>query len=664
MTISPSVEYRYFVTDILSNKIISEVPFKSVSYGRANRRAGEFSGNIPFIEATKGLNLYEATMPGKTAIYVMRNEVCVWGGIIWRRSYDAISRTLEVGAAEFVSYFYHRNIWQTLQYGSDFFGISSYEISSGVATITTELAHPFVVGDKVAITFSNPAVDGNQTITAVPAANKFEFETVSADASGAVTSGACRSLVDTYDFARDIIYRISNDLGGINFANEVIKPRNEFEASVISKERSGNIVTLRMSEDHSIVPGQEVEVVEIGDDLDGFHVVTEVPDTRTIRYELIGVDVPLTSLSGIRTLNVVTKQLQDNVATITLDQPHGGFVGQDVFLDGVDAFFTGYFDATFNGRFEITGIPTPESFTFASGGILNLGPETVAGGVATLGSKIVYGTYGSFTSNSDIDIQYETLEKSGYYHDTQVLRGFENKTVGEVLEQYSNTVDGGFEYRIDCAYDYDSGQFTRTLVFIPVEPDRTAASGVYTAEELGADRFVFEYPGNITQFTVEENAEDSATRFFTIGRIDDLSGDVSQPYAAASASSLLNNPNGLSWPLLDLSETIEGVYDEVELYNYASDYLYESLPPVGTYNVSVNGSLSPVVGEYYPGDWCSLIIDDQFVRERLANDQEPRDDILIRKINSYRVSVPDNPTFPEEVELELVTDWKVDRDGE
>jgi hypothetical protein len=55
------------------------------------------------------------------------------------------------------------------------------------------------------------------------------------------------------------------------------------------------------------------------------------------------------------------------------------------------------------------------------------------------------------------------------------------------------------------------------------------------------------------------------------------------------------------------------------------------------------------------------VIDDEFIRQRLGNDQEPRDDLIIRKIESYKVSVPDSPTFPETVDLVLVPDWKVDK---
>lgn len=665
MPLEENVEYRYFLTDLLSNDIISEVPFKGVSFERANRRAGAFSGEIPFVEATKGLDLYEATMPGRTGIYVMRNGVCVWGGIIWSREYSVKDRTLSVEGAEFMSYFYHRTIWQTIQYGSDFIGIYSYNTTNGVATITTEFPHGFRVGNVVRITFTNPTVNGTHQITAIPSANTFQFSTTSANSNGLSTSGAVRSLVDTYDFARDLIYRASTDLAGLNFANEVIKPAKELQVSIISKQRSSNVVTLTTSEDHGIIAGQEIEVVEVDSRLDGFHIATEVPDKRTIRYELLGPDIPRSSLAGIRTINVLGKQLLNNVATLTLETAHGASVGQTVIVEGVDAFFTGRLDTTFNGRFTISGIPSANSFSFSSGGILNVGPEGVAGGVATFGSKVVYGDYGSYVSNGDIGITFENLEKSGFYQDTQVIRGFEQKTVGEILEEYSNTVDGGFEYRIDCDYDYDTASFKRTFKLFQIELSEPPPAGeLYPISALGANQYVFEFPGNIIDFTVSESAEDAATRFWTVGRIEDMTDDASQPYAGAAERNQLSNPSGRSWPLLDQVEQLDGIEDELSLYDYSKDFLYESRPPMGEFSITVNGSIAPIVGSYFPGDWCSLIIDDDFVRERLANDQEPRDDIIVRKISSYTVNVPDSPTYPESVDLVLIPDWKVDQRGD
>ena len=48
---------------------------------------------------------------------------------------------------------------------------------------------------------------------------------------------------------------------------------------------------------------------------------------------------------------------------------------------------------------------------------------------------------------------------------------------------------------------------------------------------------------------------------------------------------------------------------------------------------------------------------------RLASDLEPRDTVLVRKIDAFKVKVPDSPSFGEEVELVLVTEAEVDRIG-
>jgi hypothetical protein len=194
-------------------------------------------------------------------------------------------------------------------------------------------------------------------------------------------------------------------------------------------------------------------------------------------------------------------------------------------------------------------------------------------------------------------------------------------------------------------------------------PEPPEEGGLPDISRFGAEQYVFEYPGNISTFSIEESAENAATRMFTVGKIDDISGEASQPYAAASAPELLNNTKGKSWPILDQVETVDGVANELELYFYAQDYLFDSLPPISEFEVTVNGSLPPIVVSYFPGDWCSIIVDDQFIRERLASDSEPRDDILIRKIAGYSVSVPDSPHYPESVTLELINDWKAESNG-
>ena len=176
---------------------------------------------------------------------------------------------------------------------------------------------------------------------------------------------------------------------------------------------------------------------------------------------------------------------------------------------------------------------------------------------------------------------------------------------------------------------------------------------------FGADELVFEYPGQISDFSLDEKSDDAVTRMWAVGNIGDLGEGASQPYSAAASLELLLD----GWPILedDISENDEA--DETTLYETAARYLSEFRPPLGDITVGVNGSLQPVVGTYAPGDWCSLVIDDEFVKMRLASDLEPRDTAIVRKIDSYTVSIPDSPTFPEKVSLKLIAEWEVDKRG-
>jgi hypothetical protein len=114
---------------------------------------------------------------------------------------------------------------------------------------------------------------------------------------------------------------------------------------------------------------------------------------------------------------------------------------------------------------------------------------------------------------------------------------------------------------------------------------------------------------------------------------------------------------------VDDDESDSSISDEGELYSYAERYMDENKPPAGNFSVTVNGSVEPVVGSYAPGDWCALVINDEFIKQRLSSDLEPRNNILLRRINSYSVDVPDSVTFPEKITLQLIAEWQVDKRG-
>ena len=648
-----AAQYKYFTTDILTNEVLAEIPFRSVSFERSIKAAGTFSGTIPVIAETAHMNLYESTMPGKTAVYVVRDDECIWGGIIWNRSYNVVNRELNVSASEFTSYFYHRNIWKTWthDFGADLV------VSSGTVTATLQaLNYDFPVGSSVRLVFPEVGdfnYNGYYTVATSP--NDYTFTiTGTSIPNGTYSNVTVYARVDTYDYVRQLLDEILVDFSGISFPNTEIEPAQTEKHQITSIAAPGGVTTITTATEHNIVPTQTIEIYNVNATFDGVWDVISVPSPTTFT-------IGSTATASVSTLTrtVTTKSVTDFLATLTTSGAHGFTAGQTVTISGVDDPTS--FVSVFDGDFAIYTTPTSNTFTIDVGDS-DLASTAVASGTAVVQPTVKVGTYGPFPANSDIDIDYSTNEYSGKNVMNKTYRGYELRSVGEELEEYSDTVDG-FEYRIDCALEYVGGipVFTRTFVLIPIDfPNPPAEGEVSPPSRYGADQLVFEYPGSIIDVNMEESAEDAATRFFVVGNIPDLGDDASQPYAVASADDLLL----AGWPLLDQEETRNEESEESALYAHAQRYLAESRPPISDIKVRVNGSLSPKIGEYVPGDWCSIIVDDEFIRMRLASDLEVRDTVIVRKIDGYRVSVPDSPSFGEEVELTLVTEPEVDKIGE
>lgn len=884
------VEYKYYTTDLLTNSVLAEIPFRDASFERALRRAGTFSGTIPVIPATDHLDLYENTMPGKTGLYITRNNVCVWGGMIWSRSYSASSKTLNINASEFTSYFYHRNIWQTLVYGSEYLFANSYQVSSGTGTVTTEAEHGFSIGDTVRIKNVNPAIDGDHEITGLTNSTQsfnvsfksidsttpgtvtatlitsvpnivavgdtvtvssvgspfdgshvvtrrgpndtfsydisggsflvtqrsmtggvatlttssahgysngstvrvsringnfngehvivstptsttftyavetditvlpvettgfvtlyfgegtaasgsisvtaidrtFQFSTTSGNlALSPTTIGTARSIIDSYSIARDLINYLAVDFQGLNFTNDEIEPYKNYQISVVGKQRSSNVATITTlsaasitnkqltnnfatittstshgfrAEDivtvsdlgspfdgdyeifsipssttftyiknapnvastndagtatvgHGLVIGQEVELIGVDAGMNGYQTVTATPTRSTFQFLNTGSTLSFTAVTGRTVVLINSKQITSSVATITTSSSHGLSAGTSIVIEGVDS--------TYDGRFEVLSTPTSTTFTYALPSILDYPEEAVYGGAVIYGGRVSSGSYGPYASNGDIDIDYSTNSSSEkYIGDTQqIFRGYENRTVGEVLEQFSDNLEG-FEYRIDCDYDFNTASFTRTFTFIDLPGALAPGESPDILNYDGATDIVFEFPGNVFEFSIDESAEDSATRMWVIGNDSSLGDNASQPYSAATNKEYLTN----GWPLLDQTEDAGEEVSEDNLHKLGIQFLAESVPPIGDFKMSINGSIDPVVGSYYPGQWCSIILDDDFARLRIASNEEPAwvssatgspvsRDIIVRKIEKIKVSVPDDPSFPETVTLDLI----------
>lgn len=151
--VQTKIKYRYIVTDLLSNQILAEIPFTGVTYERALKSAGKFQGNISINIDTQGLDLYNSTMPGKTGLYIMRNDECVWGGIIWSREYNVTGQELSVSASEFTSYLHHRRIWKTFL--REFNGVKVNRFNASLLKVKLPSGSPITIssGSTVELIF-------------------------------------------------------------------------------------------------------------------------------------------------------------------------------------------------------------------------------------------------------------------------------------------------------------------------------------------------------------------------------------------------------------------------------------------------------------------------------------------------------------------------------
>ena len=745
------VEYKYFLCDLLTNRLLVEAPFRSVSYSRTLNDAGTFTGDLPVIAETENLDIYNNTLPGKTALYVVRNGVCVWGGIIWNRTYSLIDKVISISASEFTSYLSHRVVWKTW---SSHYSATAV-VDGGIATITlSDGIHDFDDGDAIWIDWGPDYIKytGYFTVVSTSVVNDRTVIVTNAkyyDQSGAekvmpkFTVGSETPITvegrqDTYRFTTDLLKELNTDLFDFDFANDLIRPGIDVFNPVESVSRTNNIATIVLSSPHELVDGQKISISDVSTDSnfnDQVAVVASIVDSSSFTYENTGNNVSLTEENDFKS-DVVSFSRANNIATHTTSGSHGFSNSDIIFVENVSETFDGYYTvyntptpssfsvvryggdialsytsplsqaqitnaigdgsdvvftannefvvgtavvvsgispSGFNGEYYVTA-RTSGTFTvdssfaeaYVSGGTAVAEPATV-----TRRASVTYGTFGEHTTLGDIGIDYtDTPTSSLVYESNPVIRGYELKTVAEILEEYS-TKPNGFEYRIDCEYDAAGNSFKKKFKILPLIPETIQTylatkekgyAGPIPASIYGADRLIFEHPGNIIEAELQETAEDSATRFFVQGRDSTLSSDASQPYSGASNHRLLNS----GWAILDAVETYESD-DETTLYKRAQRLLEESLPPTSTFTISVNGSAHPKLGTYSPGDWCSVKLNDNFLDQRAVNSLEQDygtdSGSLIRKILSYSVSVPDSPSYPEEVSLELVIEPSIPISG-
>jgi hypothetical protein len=705
-SVATSVDYRYILTDTLTDNVLAEIPFVDVSYSTAVNEAGSFSGSFPITAETSVQDVYQNTLPGKTSLYILRNSICVWGGIISNRSYNVKDKTLEVTADEFLSYLDRRVVWKTwsTEYSCNINIVEDPNIPGriiGKVVLVGDNTHQefdLVPGkSKVWLYFGPELADyANQyTILKDPI---YKVDTVGYKHfyfAGFYRPGtsvnfrpmktrlimsdtaSVRFRQDTDDFLNTLLTEhFADDLKDLTFANEFVAPGETRRLDISTYSRSSNVVTLTTEDPHYLVPGQYIAIKNLSTFNTPNAEVLSTPTEKTFTYAKSGANSPTVSVTSFLVAVERFARFSD-VVTITTKTNHGFAVGDIVKVDGVDDRI----DADF--LYVITRIGTSanpgnlKQFQFSSSGD-KINNSIVAAGVSIERNPILeLNTGGSYTNNSDIGIKFttpETLTTVQAFQDP--IRGAEAFTFKEVIDKYSSDLIG-FDYRIDCTFDKATNKFSKNFKFLPLVPESLEsvinnAGGVlpssmlplieyFSVEGRKAADLSFEFPGNISSVQMVESLEEGANRVFAQGGTD---VDAPPPYAAAVDYRFLKD----GWPLFDKVIKKDKVFYSRDLYQIANKVMSQAQLPVATFSITVNGTANPELGSYKPGDWCTVYVDDPFVIARLNSYYENKGDtsrnVLLRKISKISVTLAANPALPEEAILELVTEPGVDIVGE
>lgn len=104
--------YTYLFCDLLTDVLLAELPMSDVRYSTELNGIGTLSGTIPYSDETLPLGPDAASVPSRTSLYVDRDGVIVWGGIVWTR--ELVQGGKQIQAAEFFSYYEKRHVKKTL----------------------------------------------------------------------------------------------------------------------------------------------------------------------------------------------------------------------------------------------------------------------------------------------------------------------------------------------------------------------------------------------------------------------------------------------------------------------------------------------------------------------------------------------------------------------
>lgn len=102
----PDIDYRYLTVHLRTNKILGDLELRDVRFDNVLSGIGTASGTFFYDRNALDIDeLKTATEPGAVALYILRNGVPAWAGIVDKRDRNPENRSVTLNCSTYESYF-------------------------------------------------------------------------------------------------------------------------------------------------------------------------------------------------------------------------------------------------------------------------------------------------------------------------------------------------------------------------------------------------------------------------------------------------------------------------------------------------------------------------------------------------------------------------------
>lgn len=237
--------------------------------------------------------------------------------------------------------------------------ISSTQLTSNIATLSTTQNHGFIVGEDVTIAGAGVNYNGTYEITSIPSNTTFNYAATRTNSKEINSKKMLDDVVtlgttEEHGFVPDEGVNVAGvDLslnGGYVISNVTrttfsYRRRRASEIRVSIRARTDNVVTLTTVDAHGFVVGEKVKIENVDPNYDGVYLILSLPSNTSFTYTNAGDNIVSTSVSSGRVRSFSRKlknrEVIGNVATIITDAVHGAIFGEQITVIGMGAPFDG-----------------------------------------------------------------------------------------------------------------------------------------------------------------------------------------------------------------------------------------------------------------------------------------------------------------------------------